>query len=116
MLYWLRKRKVIHAVCTMGGHYQDQSPGLLPAGRRYTGEHVVQTQSVARFKAFFFISATMGLVRADTMVAYVDKRLTSAEVDNLARIITWQVRHYKIGVIEYYLRTDPDWGPYTAAL
>lgn len=115
MHYWPR-RKVVFAVCTVGGHYQDQRPGLMPAGKRFVGEHVRQTRSVAGLRQFFLVSNTMGLVRADTGVAYFDDRLAAKDTDLLASKIEAQVRHYKIGVLEYYVGQEPWWRPYSTAL
>lgn len=115
MFHW-RKDKPKEVVCTICSKEKAQGPVLMPARKRYLGEHIGLAASAARFRPFFILSGVFGLIPADTGIPYYDHRLEDAEVEKLAGRVAQQVRHHKIRIVFYLHEPKESWQPYTKAL
>lgn len=115
-MFYYRKDKLKEVVCTICSREKAEGPPLMPACKRYLGEHIKLAQAAARHRPYFILSGVMGLIPADTGIPYYDHRLQDAEVAALAVRVAQQVRHHKIRVVYYLHELKKSWQPYTQAL
>lgn len=115
-MFYFRKDKPKEVVCTICSREKVKGPLLMPAHKRYLGEHIGLTRAAAGRKPFFILSGVHGLISAKTEIEYYDHRLQDTEVAALAERVARQVRLHKIGVLYFYHEPKQSWRPYTAAL
>lgn len=112
-MFYKKDREV---VCTASVSSKNPKPGLIPARRRYLGEHIRLADSVAGFRPFYILSAKLGLISAKTGIGNYVHCLTQEEVGTLAQRVSDQIKRERIKVLFYYQGSDPEWEPYTAVL
>ncbi len=112
-MFYKKDREV---VCTICSDRKNPKPGLIPARKRYLGEHVKLTQSVAGFRPFYILSGKYGLISAKMGIPTYDHPLTHERVEDMVGRVQHQVARERIKVLFYYQWADPEWEPYTAVL
>jgi hypothetical protein len=91
---------------------------MLPAHRRYRGDHVAQVRQIAREKGlpFFLLSGKFGLIHEDRMVPCYDCLLSERDVEPLIRKVRTQLAKRGIHRLWFYNKPKPQWEPYKRVL
>lgn len=109
-------RKDREVVCTICSSRKNPKPGLMPAHKRYLGEHIRLTESVAGFRPFYILSGKFGLISAKRRILNYDHSLMQEEVEDMVERVRRQIANERIKVLFYYQLSDPEWELYTAVL
>ena len=103
---------------TICSRQKNEDVELLPACRRYTGEHIANTEKIAQELGlpFFILSGKYGLLPADEKIPNYDYHLETSTIDDLAEVMEEQLRKFNVNEIEFYTEGKESWIPYETAL
>lgn len=108
----------VEVFVTVGSREMDDTPGMIPAIRRYKGSHVEKIAKEAREaqQPFFILSGKHGLLAPDELVEFYDYLLTVENVDRLSRKLVSQLWENDISSVHLYCKPGPKWFPYFASM
>ena len=107
--------KVIATICS---RRKDTDPQLLPARKRYLGEHIEKVSTIAYNSCipFYILSGKLGLISAELAISDYDYYLEMTEVDSLSEKIKAQLAEADISEIDFYVEEKESWTPYIKAM
>ena len=105
-------------VATICSRQKDDSLELLPAHQRYTGEHIANTEKIAKNLGlpFFILSGKYGLLPANEKIPNYDYYLEASAVDDLAKVVEEQLRKFNINEIDFCTEGKESWILYETVL
>ncbi|MDB5224883.1 MAG: hypothetical protein JWO43_505 [Candidatus Adlerbacteria bacterium] len=105
-------------VATICSRQKDPKKGLLPATKRYTGEHIMQVHAIAQtlHLPFYVVSGRYGLCRADDDLPHYDYRLRPEHKQMLSELIADQIEVQNITRLRLYVEQKLSWVPYISAV
>lgn len=107
--------KIIATICS---RRKLEDGGLLPAYKRYTGDHIKVVYDIARKSGghFYILSGKFGLIAADTEIPYYDYYLEDSKVEELSEIVAEQFREHGVKEVDFYAKHKDSWTSYLKAL
>ena len=105
-------------ICSICSREKDTSDVLLPAHKRYRGDHVGKVERIALSQGlpFFILSGLYGMVPYEDPIPYYDFLLTEAKVSGLVEMLKIQLQQINPIEICFYTKRKPTWVPYLEAL
>jgi len=107
--------KIIATICS---RRKLEDGGLLPAYKRYTGDHIKVVYDIARKSGghLYILSGKFGLIAADTEIPYYDYYLEDSKVEELSEIVAEQFREHGVKEVDFYTESKDSWKPYFKTL
>jgi hypothetical protein len=107
--------KVVATICS---RKKDANPQLLPAGKRYLGDHVkkVSTLAINLGHPLYILSGKFGLISSDLEISDYDYYLEMTQVDLLGQKIKTQLIDADISSIDFHIEDKDSWAPYIKAM